>query len=272
MKKLLFVMIALIMLLSGCSAGAHMPNITSPVPQATQMPKNTHLLEMQPEHTVYDNSSQPTQQTQLHILPTDLSNIENAVIHNLVNQDNLRARPNILGNAILSDGTNLFCSYDEDDDISHLFIDGLEVLRYPWVWTIGTGEYDLTGDGVDELILFVAPMTANSGAGNLHIYDLSAAGYQNFREVLSFWGERYYENAIQVPFNSYDTSLDLPNDFPYGQNPHQYNTKLIGVDVLELDGVFLLRLMNDADQQEIAYSYVLWDKEWKVLGQQLIPG
>lgn len=254
-KHFSLLVVCAISFLMGCSNSA--PISPSPItPLATNSPEQESVLPSQlPE-----------------VQPKKLPDIQNAIEHELIYQDELKSTPDMVRRVTLPEETLLECSYDKEANISHLYVSGIEVLSYPWEWDIHAGEYDLTGDGENELILFIRPTMANSGNGNLHVYD-PGSEMGGIKEILTFRGERYWDGALNLPVADGNTYLELPNEFFNAKNPNflDYSKQLITANIMEDDGVFFLQLVHDMNESENAYSYLMWDNGWQVIKQEIEP-
>ncbi|HWS29592.1 MAG TPA: M56 family metallopeptidase [Clostridia bacterium] len=199
--------------------------------------------------------------------------LQNAAVHELNYQYEMLSTPGMVREETLSRGTRLTCTYEQngDDEASHLFVNGTEALTCAWAWNMRAGEYDLTGDGRNELILFVRPEMSNFVSGDLHVYDLGGANGQ-IKEILTLRGEPAFGDAPTLPAADGDTYMVLPNGFSYTENSgwNDYSKMLEGASVLEADGAFCLRLWHESNELETAYTYLAWENGWRVMKQEIV--
>ena len=133
---------------------------------------------------------------------------------------------------------------------------------------------DLTGDSVEELLLILCPIMDNAARCDVHVLSIDAATGKAVETLTLAGGPS--SAFIDRSAKSY---LHIPDDFDYPVNAvtaSGVNEFCTGVDIMETEDARYLRITHGIypdgyDRTGFAaYSYVMWDGKWRVLGQETV--
>ncbi|MCE5235718.1 MAG: hypothetical protein LLF87_06655 [Eubacteriales bacterium] len=258
MKKALSALLCAALFLSGCAmpiglAPTPAAESAAPTPEATPTPAPTPKPDGEPYILIADGG------------------------HPLVSLDEAPYVTGKVGYYKLADGIFVENSYGnaevQGDGAFRLFLGDTEALSYNSKCYASYAFCDLTGDGTEELILFLTPIMSNFVSGDLHVFSLG----DHPEELLYFRGEPSFGDVPDMPLAGEGAYLALSASFGASANVSTedpclyYSCALCGVDVLwDMNRLFFLRLTNDMNEYETACTYLIWDGGWRVAEQRII--
>lgn len=143
-------------------------------------------------------------------------------------------------------------------------LDDTVVAGFDWSCYVYCGFYDVTNDGIEEAVFFICPSMSNTEFGTASVFSFATYGIE---EILQFCGDP----NMPMPRFPEEYEVALPNEFNYTNSMGTYNRFCNGVCIMRDEYVTFLQLINWNNQTEKACTYILWDDEWKVIRQDIIP-